>query len=103
VPPELLPFTFGERPRSAGQSLSVHCAVVDGDKPIAISWLLDGSPVGPHMRMSSLSLGDTGSVLTIPSLTGDHAGIVACVATNMAGTSEHSAVLNVNGAQWRNI
>ncbi|KAF4517358.1 hypothetical protein B566_EDAN018819 [Ephemera danica] len=96
VPPEIQPFTFGERPRSAGQSISVHCAIVDGDRPVAISWLLDGSPVSPHMRMTAVSLGDSGSVLAIPSLTGDHAGVVACVASNIAGTSEHSAELKVN-------
>jgi len=102
VPPEILPFTFGDRPRSAGQSLSVHCSVVEGSAPVKVRWTLNGFPLAPLRRMNALSLGDSGSVLTVPMLDGEHSGNITCIAENVAGNASFTAFLNITGNNTQN-
>jgi hypothetical protein len=47
--------------------------------------------------MNQLSLGDSGSVLSVPSLDGEHSGNITCIAENVAGNATYTAFLNVTG------
>ncbi|CAB3363290.1 Hypothetical predicted protein [Cloeon dipterum] len=99
VPPEILPFTLGERPRSAGQSFSVHCSVVEGSPPVRVRWTLNDQPLVSVRHMKVMSLGDSGSVLAVERLDTEHVGFLTCIAENHVGSAEHSAFLNVSGKQ----
>lgn len=103
MPPEILPFSFGEKSRNAGQSVSISCAVVDGDKPITVLWTLNNVKVSPLMGITTVSLGNSGSILTIPAVTYEHIGTFTCVAENAAGIATFSSQLSVTGITFKNI
>jgi Immunoglobulin I-set domain len=71
--------------------------VVEGSAPVKVRWTLNGQPLAPLKRMNALSLGDSGSVLTVPSLDGEHSGNITCIAENFAGYDSYTAFLNVTG------
>jgi hypothetical protein len=71
--------------------------VVEGSAPVKVRWTLNGQPLGSHRRMNALSLGDSGSVLTVPALDGEHSGNITCIAENFAGNASYTAFLNVTG------
>ena len=98
VAPQILPMSFGDEPVNAGDLASIQCAVSKGDFPLEITWMFEGRPVGAD-RMDYL-LSDSGKrvkQLTIEAVAARHAGEYTCVASNMAGSASHSAVLDVNG------
>ena len=90
------PFSFGDEPTNAGESVQVHCHVPKGDKPIVISWVFANSTseVG---EFETGSFGSSTSVLSIASVNQAHSGRYTCVATNRAGSTYSSADLFVNG------
>jgi hypothetical protein len=92
VPPKILPFTFGEFPLSAGQPMTVTCAVVGGDRPMSVLW-----SVSDVTGMTIVPLGDAGAILTISSVQSHHAGNYTCRVSNAAGLASYSAELRVNG------
>ena len=77
------------------------CSVIKGDRPIEITWSLNGEEITPqsHPDISISRTGKMISVLSIDSVTAGHAGEYTCVASNMAGSSSQSAQLSVNGIQ----
>jgi len=93
VPPKILPFTFGEFPLSAGQPMTVTCAVIGGDKPMSVVWALSDDASG----VITVPLSDAGSILTISSVQSHHAGNYTCSVSNAAGLASYSAELRVNG------
>lgn len=42
VPPQILPFEFGEEPANAGDTATLTCSVSKGDQPVNISWIFNG-------------------------------------------------------------
>jgi hypothetical protein len=96
VPPEIIPFTFGDKPRSEGQSTTVTCSV-DGDKPLGVKWMLNDKEIDGSMNVTMIPLGNAGSIIAIPHVTAQHMGWYTCIAKNVAGVTQHSAQLAVTG------
>jgi len=96
APPEIVPFTFGDKPRSEGQSATVTCSV-DGDKPVGVRWMLNDKEIDGNMNVTVIPLGDAGSIISIPRVTAQHVGWYTCIAKNLAGVTQHSAQLSVTG------
>lgn len=96
VPPKIVPFTFGEESANFGEPASIQCSVVLGDFPIDIVWQRNGQPVDDDL-VATAKLGKRLSVLNIDSVSGSHAGNYTCAASNLAGQTEHTAELRVNG------
>ncbi|KAI5642678.1 immunoglobulin domain-containing protein [Phthorimaea operculella] len=98
VPPQLMPFEFGDEPANAGDTASVTCAVSKGDQPLNITWLLNGQiiPKNNNMGIVLTNINKKTTILNIDPVSGIHRGTYHCVATNPAGSANHSAVLEVN-------
>lgn len=81
-----------------GDPASVQCFVSGGDLPLQVSWLHNGYPISDNDDLISMGrLGHRLFALNIDSLQGEHSGNYTCLAKNVAGTAEHTAVLIVNG------
>lgn len=76
---------------------SLTCTVNKGDLPIQITWTHNSRPIGPNEGITTTRTSKRISQLSIESVQADHAGEYTCSATNSAGTTTHSAILNVNG------
>ncbi|XP_036333538.1 Down syndrome cell adhesion molecule-like protein Dscam2 isoform X46 [Rhagoletis pomonella] len=97
VPPQVLPFSFGEDTADMGEIASANCVVPKGDLPLKIRWSLNSAPiVNGENGFTVLRLNKRTSSLNIDSLTAIHRGTYKCIATNEAGTSEYVAELQVN-------
>lgn len=108
VPPQILPFEFGDEPANAGELASVTCAVNKGDQPLEITWTLNGQTLRKdnELGVTLTSINKKTSILNIDSVSAIHRGIYHCVARNQAGAANHSAVLEVNGTppvDWRSV
>lgn len=101
VRPQILPFEFGEEPANAGDMASISCAVSKGDQPLNITWLLNGRTItrSNDLGIVLTSINKKTTILNIDSVSGKHRGTYHCVATNPAGTANHSAILEVNGTK----
>lgn len=97
VPPKISPFGFGEEPLNFGEPASVQCTILGGDLPMSVTWLLNNQSVQQIPDISLSKIGKRIHVLTIESVASHHAGEFQCIVKNIAGLSEHSAVLSVNG------
>ena len=72
--------------------------VSKGDLPIDILWILNSSPIiHGENNFSIMKLNPRTSSLNIESLNAKHRGMYKCIAKNIAGSSEYSAELQVNG------
>jgi hypothetical protein len=99
VAPQIGVFTFGNEPLNAGDIASVTCAVTKGDLPMDISWMFQGRLVDEkHEDIIIVNLGKRGKQLSIEAVRAAHAGDYTCVASNIAGSTTRTAILNVNGA-----
>ncbi|VEN53575.1 unnamed protein product [Callosobruchus maculatus] len=96
VPPQITPFDFGEDTVNSGDSVSLVCTVHKGDQPINLSWLHNNVSIGYLEGVQITKGGKKASMLTIDSANEGHIGTYTCIAENKAGTSRHSAELNVN-------
>lgn len=102
MPPQVLPFSFGEDAADMGDIASANCVVPKGDLPLEIHWSLNSAPiVNGENDFNVLRLNKRTSSLNIDSLTAFHRGSYKCIATNKAGSSEYTAELQVNG--WWNF
>lgn len=103
MPPQILPFEFGEEPANAGDTASVTCAISKGDQPLNITWMLNGRtiPRQNELGIALTSISKKTTILNIDSVSGVHRGTYHCVATNLAGSTNHSAVLEVNGTKLK--
>ncbi|KAF7271145.1 hypothetical protein GWI33_015951 [Rhynchophorus ferrugineus] len=98
VPPQIVPFDFGDLPFNAGESLQVICTIKEGDLPIKFHWTLNDNPLVTRDSSDIFisSLGRRGSTLSIESMTHSHAGLYTCFAENFAGEASFSSQLKVN-------
>ena len=101
MPPQILPFTFGDDPLNKDDVAAVQCMSLKGDLPIKTSWFLNNMLIttvenGINVVMTSSRINQ----LTIESVTANHRGIFKCVAENMAGSVEYIAELRVNGTNF---
>lgn len=96
--PHINPFTFGDEPANAGDTVGLQCMVVKGDVPVDIQWRLNGRAVSDTPGVSVMKMGPKVSALSVDSVAAVHRGTYTCLAENIAGRTEHSAVLSVNGS-----
>jgi hypothetical protein len=101
VCPKILPFSFGEIPSNAGDSVQVVCTVVKGDKPLRISWNFYGEELSSNMGITTTPVSDSMNVLSIPSVGTANRGNYTCVAKNSAGYDSFTAQLLVNGTSFK--
>lgn len=89
---------------NADDLVSLSCTVSKGDFPIEIIWNFKGNPILP--RRSDIVVSDNGKrikQLAIEAVAARHAGEYTCVASNVAGSTSYSTVLEVNGTFFFNI
>lgn len=97
VPPQILPFDFGEDVLNSGESTSLQCSIIKGDLPIDIVWLHNGKPVENGAGLTMMRMNKKISMLSIDPINAEHSGEFTCLAKNKAGSTSHSAMLLVNG------
>lgn len=97
MPPQILPFDFGEEPVNSGDMAIVNCAATKGDVPIKISWSLNGNEIDGVNGISAIDTNKRVNQLSIENVQGYHAGTYTCTAENPVGAVSVSARLNVNG------
>lgn len=97
VIPQIIPFDFGEESVNAGDTISAHCTVTKGDLPISIQWYLNGRLVNENDGILTGYLGKKINSLAIDSVQAEHNGEYTCSATNLAGSSNFTTYLHVNG------
>lgn len=98
VPPQIMPFTFGDESFNTGDSTGVSCMIVKGDLPIQIKWTLNNEPIiSGENGITINKLSAKSSVLNIGSVEKEHRGIIKCIASNMAGSDTYASELSVNG------
>jgi len=95
VPPSIAPFQFERSPTNAGAFASLQCIASVGDTPIKIEW--DFPNVGADTSVSTMSIGERVSMLTVTEVQARHAGNYTCYAQNRASKVSHTAQLFVNG------
>lgn len=100
VSPQIAPISFGDEPVNAGDLVSVQCVVTKGDSPLEITWTFDNQQIrSDRMDVIVSNSGKRVKQLTIESVAARHAGEYTCVASNAAGSTSHSAKLDVNGTR----
>jgi hypothetical protein len=98
VMPQILPFTFGEESINVGENVAVQCMVLKGDLPMKISWLHNEAPILPNQGYKQIDISQRISTLNIDTLKSVHRGNYTCVARNVAGFTDYSTHLNINGS-----
>ncbi|XP_056136915.1 basement membrane-specific heparan sulfate proteoglycan core protein-like [Lampris incognitus] len=82
-------------PRSAavrqGEYVSFRCKVLSGAQPVQLEWRRSNNQALPD----NVKIGPDGSVLTIANTRPSNQGQYRCVATNSAGRSTGTAMLNI--------
>ncbi|XP_069356508.1 cell adhesion molecule Dscam1 isoform X34 [Maniola hyperantus] len=98
VPPQILPFEFGDEPANAGDTASVQCVMNKGDLPANFSWTLNGRKISQTNTMGIVigSMSRKMTILNIDSVNGTHRGVYVCHVENLAGRVNHSSALEVN-------
>ncbi|XP_060864202.1 cell adhesion molecule Dscam2 isoform X18 [Metopolophium dirhodum] len=96
VRPKILPFSFGDTPSNAGNTVQVACTVSEGDKPLRISWNFYGEELSSNMGVSTMPVGESMNALFISSVAPSNRGNYTCVAQNSAGLDSFTAQLLVN-------
>src|SRR5277367_4686044 len=98
-----MPFAFQDDLLREGMRARLQCVLTDGDPKMEIKWTKDGRPISESLGIVIRKLDDFSSTLMIPIITPRHNGNYTCTATNAARSSQHTAVLNVNGNYSRII
>jgi len=98
--PKLLPFSFGDGPVNAGESVQLSCSVAKGDKPMSITWSFYGEELSSRMGITTQMIGDTTNFLSIPLVSPSNRGNYTCVAKNSAGFDSFTYQLMVNGTNY---
>eukprot|EP00102_Acyrthosiphon_pisum_P015573 XP_008186204.1 PREDICTED: Down syndrome cell adhesion molecule-like protein Dscam2 isoform X17 [Acyrthosiphon pisum] len=95
VLPRIRPFEF-ESAVFAGEPVQLTCFVTKGDKPLRISWYLHSKELTSQTGITTSTMGDRASSLSIASAGLSNAGNYTCVAQNAVGMDYYSAYLEVN-------
>lgn len=100
VAPQIVAFSFGDRPANSGESMSASCSVSAGDNPLEFSWFFDNEKLtAPDEQEILISTSKRRSFLEIEAVKAHHAGRYTCSVSNEAGATSHSTILVVNG-KW---
>lgn len=98
MPPQILPFDFGENSVNSGDVVSLQCMISKGDFPLNITWLHNNKSAEEHGILVS-KIGNKVSSLTIESVGEEHTGLYTCLVQNGAGFARYSVELHVNGSK----
>lgn len=96
VAPSITPFQF-DGPVNAGESVQLNCHISKGDIPLRIEWHFQGEQSSHAMGVKTAMFGGKANILAIDSVGPGNRGKYTCTASNAAGSSNHSAILLVNG------
>ncbi|XP_046962713.1 Down syndrome cell adhesion molecule-like protein Dscam2 isoform X26 [Vanessa cardui] len=96
VLPQIHPFTFGDEPANAGDTVGIQCMVTKGDVPLNIKWYLNEKDVTTVQGVSVTKIGHKSSTLSIETVSFIHKGLYTCYAANQAGHANYSTELVVN-------
>ncbi|XP_047530771.1 Down syndrome cell adhesion molecule-like protein Dscam2 isoform X41 [Vanessa atalanta] len=96
VLPQIHPFTFGDEPANAGDTVGIQCMVTKGDVPLNIKWYLNEKDVTTIQGVSVTKIGHKSSSLSIEAVSFIHKGLYTCYAANQAGHANYSTELIVN-------
>lgn len=99
VPPQIHHFDFGDDPINSGDMAVVNCAVIKGDLPVKIHWLMNGQSLSTVDGINVMQTKPRLSQLSIDNVQGYHSGEFKCMASNKAGNATQMAILNVNGIE----
>lgn len=99
VPPQIMPFSFGDEASNAGDLVVVQCAAIKGDLPIRITWAFNGEKLTSGRGVEIAHGNKRISSLTIDAVNAHHVGEYTCRAQNSAAYVNHTATLKVNGNQ----
>ena len=102
-----MPFLFPNKLLNEGMRSAVSCQILEGSLPITFHWDKDGQRLLQDESTGTSSIfalegvvvrnnDEYSSTLIIDHLKYDHSGNYTCLATNAAGSSQHSAELTVN-------
>ncbi|KAK4311637.1 hypothetical protein Pmani_016876 [Petrolisthes manimaculis] len=94
--PDILPLVLPEEVEE-GQLIQMSCTVTKGDSPIIITWYKDSLPLHSSAEFLITNVDSKLSILLLRSVTANHRGSYVCEASNSAGTTRKSSVLNVKG------
>lgn len=95
--PYIVPFEADESV-FAGESVQLNCHVSKGDLPLDIKWHFHGfENSSSHLGIMTTKMTSRTSFLSIAAASASHSGNYTCVATNRAGSTNHSTALNVHG------
>ena len=97
VPPQIMPFSFGEGSLTSGQPVAIQCTVLEGDMPLTLRWAFHGKELSSQMGISIIKAGPKMSLLTIDAVAAGHSGDYTCTASNSAASVNFTATLAVNG------
>lgn len=97
VPPQIIPFEFGEDTVNAQEMVLVTCTVSKGDLPLLIEWYFNGNKVKSGDIGVTLLNSKRTSQLSIESVSHQNQGNYTCVVRNQAGALNHTSQLFVNG------
>lgn len=103
VLPQIIPFSAGEDPINAGDSVSLQCSVSKGDSPIAISWLFNNTEIESSDDIVINKASKKVTSLIIDSARASHVGAYTCLAKNAAGANNFTTYLHINGLQLFHI
>lgn len=96
VLPYITPFAVEDEINS-GDIIQLNCLVSKGDRPIKISWWFNDEPLEESLGVTKTQIGDRTSLLMISPVLGTHAGNYTCMASNIAGSVNHTVTVRVNG------
>eukprot|EP00093_Oithona_nana_P013637 13637.XXX_410448_413469_1 [CDS] Oithona nana genome sequencing. len=105
TPPTIMPFLFPNKLLNEGMRSAVSCQILEGSLPITFHWDKDGQKLLQDNNAESIfslegivvrNNDEYSSTLIIDRLKYEHSGNYTCLASNAAGSSQHSAELTVN-------
>lgn len=97
VLPYIVPFEADDSV-FAGETVQLNCQVSKGDLPLDIKWHFHGyDNSSSQLGIMTTKMTSRTSFLSITAATASHSGNYTCVASNTAGSTNHSTVLNVHG------
>ncbi|XP_069356507.1 cell adhesion molecule Dscam1 isoform X33 [Maniola hyperantus] len=96
VLPQIHPFTFGDEPANAGDTVGLQCMVTKGDAPLNITWYLNGKDANKIQGITVTKIGHKSSSVSIDSVSFIHTGAYTCYVRNQAGDANYSTELVVN-------
>ncbi|XP_064216098.1 Down syndrome cell adhesion molecule isoform X35 [Tribolium castaneum] len=96
VPPQILPFDFGEDSINEGDGVSVQCTVSKGDYPLNISWTLNGHFIDQTNGIVINRASKRVSTLSIDNVQSTHVGNYTCLASNSASVTTYTTSLFIN-------